>query len=277
MDTVIQHQLVRSADGTSIAVRTTGAGPGLVLLGGAVRTAEDYLHLAAALADAYTVHVVDRRGRGDSGPQGPDYGMDREVEDLTAVLAAAGARRVLAHSFGGLVALETARRSDVIEEMVLYEPGVSAGGRIEVGWIPAFEARLRRGDSLGAFAEFVRASGGVPPLVSHLPVAYFKVVLRLVLGREGWARMAPVMPTVAPEHREVARLDDSWPGYAAVRARTLLLGGSRSFPALLDVLPMLAATMPDAEVRILDGFDHLAPEGRGAGPIAAAARAYLRR
>src|SRR4051812_8936520 len=141
MDAMTRIQRVRSADGTALAVTTVGSGPGLVLLGGAVRTAEDYLALARALAGAYAVHVVDRRGRGGSGLQGPHYGMDREVEDLVAVVAATGARRVLAHSFGGLVALESALRCDAIDELVLYEPGVSVAGRIPVGWIPAFEAR----------------------------------------------------------------------------------------------------------------------------------------
>jgi pimeloyl-ACP methyl ester carboxylesterase len=275
MEAKLRDQLIRSADGTGIAVHTLGAGPELVVLGGAVRTGQDYLPLARGLARRYRVHVVDRRGHGGSGPQGPDYGMDREVEDLTAVLAATGARRVVAHSYGGLVALETAKRSDVLTELVLYEPGVSVGGRIPVGWIPRFEERLQRGDELGAFAEFVRGSGQVPPLVAHLPVAYFRIVLRLVLGRRGWARTAPMMPTIAPEHREVARLDDSWRGYAAVAARTLLLGGSRSAAYLLDALAVLDATLPHAEMRILEGLDHLAPEKRGAEAVAAAALAHL--
>ncbi|MEZ5088358.1 MAG: alpha/beta hydrolase [Micropruina sp.] len=63
---------VTSADGTRIGYRTVGDGTGLILVGGALRTAEDYLPLAAALAERCAVHVVDRRGRGDSGPQDPD-------------------------------------------------------------------------------------------------------------------------------------------------------------------------------------------------------------
>jgi hypothetical protein len=65
-----------------------------------------YAKLAAALGDAYTVHAIDRRGRGPSGRQGPDYSIDREVEDAIAVLDATGSAVVFGHSYGGLVALE---------------------------------------------------------------------------------------------------------------------------------------------------------------------------
>jgi pimeloyl-ACP methyl ester carboxylesterase len=78
---------VPSADGTVIGYHTVGLGPPLIVVGGALRAAEDYLALAHALAERYSVHVVDRRGRGLSGPQGPRYGIARECEDLLAVKA----------------------------------------------------------------------------------------------------------------------------------------------------------------------------------------------
>ena len=94
---------VPSADGTVVGYHTVGQGPGLIVVGGAMRAAEDYLALACGLAERYRVHVVDRRGRGLSGPQGPEYGIARECEDLLAVQAATGARVVFGHSYGGLV------------------------------------------------------------------------------------------------------------------------------------------------------------------------------
>ena len=61
--------VVSSADGTDIGVRVLGTGPAVVVLGGALRTVTDYLPLARAMAARFQVHVVDRRGRGLSGPQ----------------------------------------------------------------------------------------------------------------------------------------------------------------------------------------------------------------
>src|SRR4051794_3504048 len=85
---------VTSHDGTRIAYRTLGHGPGLVLLHGSMETAGDHLAMALELADAFTVHLPDRRGRGLSGPYGDGYGVRTEVEDLDAVLNATGAHFV---------------------------------------------------------------------------------------------------------------------------------------------------------------------------------------
>lgn len=73
---------VRSNDGTAISYETVGVGEGLLVLGGAWRTSRDYLPFARALSDSLTVHVIDRRGRGRSGPQGAQYSIAREIEDL---------------------------------------------------------------------------------------------------------------------------------------------------------------------------------------------------
>jgi pimeloyl-ACP methyl ester carboxylesterase len=100
--------IVRSQDGTSISYETLGTGDGLLVLGGAWRTSQDYLPLARGLADYFTVDVIDRRGRGCSGPQGPDYSLERELEDLFAVQAQTQARAIFGHSYGGLIALEAA-------------------------------------------------------------------------------------------------------------------------------------------------------------------------
>ena len=75
------------------------------------------------LASTFEVHLMDRRGRGMSGPQGMEYSIAKEVEDLHALVAATGASRVFGHSYGGLAVLETARQSDLFTKVVVYEPG----------------------------------------------------------------------------------------------------------------------------------------------------------
>src|SRR5258708_5303263 len=75
---------VPSQDGTAIGYRQLGHGPGVVLVHGAMESAQSHLQLAEALADAFTVYLPDRRGRGRSGPYGNDYGIQKEVEDLDA-------------------------------------------------------------------------------------------------------------------------------------------------------------------------------------------------
>ena len=78
-----------SADGTTIAYQAYGAGPTIVIVGGATNRKEDWVELAQALADdGFTGVTYDRRGRGDSGDTRP-FAVEREVEDLVAVIEAA--------------------------------------------------------------------------------------------------------------------------------------------------------------------------------------------
>ena len=149
---------VRSSDGTTIAYTTVGSGPGLIVVGGALAAGQDYLPLAVALAGSFTVHVLDRRGRGESGPQGAEYCIERECDDLLAVGEATGAVAVFGHSFGGAVALETAARSPVFSRIAVYEPGVPIGGAVRLAWIPGYRRLLQAGDRRGAFACFARGA-----------------------------------------------------------------------------------------------------------------------
>jgi pimeloyl-ACP methyl ester carboxylesterase len=115
---------VASRDGTRIGYLRLGQGPAVVLLHGSMESARSHIGLAAALADAFTVYLPDRRGRGLSGPAGPDYGVRTEVEDLAAVLAESGAQLVFGVSAGGLVALEAARTLPAILKVAVYEPAL---------------------------------------------------------------------------------------------------------------------------------------------------------
>ena len=266
---------VASADGTVVGYHTVGQGPALIVVGGAMRAAEDYLALACGLAERYRVHVVDRRGRGLSGPQGPAYGIARECEDLLAVQAATGARVVFGHSYGGLVALETAMRSEAFEALVLYEPAVSVRGSIPTVWMTSYRVLLERGDTRGAFACFVQAFGPGP--MAKVPRWYLRAVLRCVFRKRRWEqRYQPLLATNLAEHEQVAACDDHVAGYGAITARLLLLGGSRS-PAFMTTVPLqrLQQTVPDTTMDIIDGLDHLAPDEKAPEVVARRVLGFL--
>ncbi len=226
---MITTHRVQSRDGTTITYRSVGAGPGLVVLGGAWRAGDDYLPFAEALAPFFSVHVVDRRGRGDSGPQGADYTIEREVEDLLAVQADTDARIVFGHSYGGLVALEAARRGSEFADVIVYEPGVSAAGSIPLGWITEYSRRLIAGDRRGAFAAMVRGAGGAPRALEHMPIWYVKAMLRVFIRQPAWARIDPLLEAAVVEHEQVAALDKpTLDRYRTVTAQAALLGGGKS-------------------------------------------------
>jgi pimeloyl-ACP methyl ester carboxylesterase len=251
-----------SADGTTIGYETVGRGDAVLVVGGAWRAADDYLALACALASTFTVHVIDRRGRGRSGPQGPAYSIEREVEDLLAVQARTDARIVFGHSFGGLVALETARRSVAFTDLIVYEPGVSIGGSIPVGWMAPYQDRLVAGDRRGAFATMVRGAGAAPPVIERLPLWYLKLVLRAAIRGSEWRRTDSLLEVSLAEHGQVVAVDDgSADRFRAIAARTLLLGGAKSRPRYTTTLfEQVAAVIPDVTTELLPGLDHVGPE-----------------
>jgi pimeloyl-ACP methyl ester carboxylesterase len=278
-DTGTSERTVTSRDGTVIGYESVGEGEGVLVVGGAWRTARDYLTFGRALADSFAVHLIDRRGRGGSGPQGPGYSIEREIEDLMAVQAKTAARIVFGHSFGGLIALEAARRFTAFTDVIVYEPGVSIGGSIPIGWMARYRERLAAGDRRGAFAVMVRGAGGAPPIVERMPLWYLRAMLRLFISGPAWRRIDPLLETSMAEHELLGSLDDGTADrYAAVTARTVLLGGGKSRPRFTTVpFAALTAAIPDATAEIIPGLDHVAPDEKAPDVVAARLRKHLGR
>jgi pimeloyl-ACP methyl ester carboxylesterase len=113
---------VTSNDGTTIAYDQTGSGPAVILVGGALSERWAAADLAALLAPHFTVVNYDRRGRADSGDTTP-YAVEREIEDLDAILRAVGGTASLfGKSSGAMLCLRSAARGLPITRLALYEP-----------------------------------------------------------------------------------------------------------------------------------------------------------
>ena len=251
-----------SADGTPIGYSSLGEGPGLIIVGGVLSSGSDYLPLARLLAQDFEVHVMDRRGRPNSGPQREDHSIDDECADLIAVVRSTGATSVFGHSFGGLVALETARRQPVFGQLFVYEPAVPLRGQFRFDWLDGYQQRLESGDRRGAFAWMVKQNGFAPRPIAVMPLSYVRAVLRLAIRSRQWASMNPLLEANLVEHRIEARLDaPSAERFSTVTARTLLMGGTKS-PTVISqqLITELAQVIPDATVASLPGLDHLAPQ-----------------
>ena len=169
-------------DGTTLRYQTIGSGEGLILVGDATLTARDYLPLARILALSHTVHVLERRGHGASSPQGPGYSMETECRDLLAFQRHTRASLVFGHGYGGLIALETARRQNVFRKITVYDPGLSIGGSVPLGWLPEYRQRLAAGDPRGAFACLVSQGGYAPGPLTAMPFWCPRAFPRLFLS-----------------------------------------------------------------------------------------------
>lgn len=117
-----------SRDGTLIAYRRQGDGPPVILVGGALGTAATEAPLAALLAARFSVVTYDRRGRGSSG-DGKPYAVEREVEDLAALIERVGSWvSVFGMPSGGALALEAAASGLPVDLLAVYEPPYTPGG-----------------------------------------------------------------------------------------------------------------------------------------------------
>ncbi|WAL63779.1 alpha/beta hydrolase [Amycolatopsis cynarae] len=273
-ETISVPRLVTSVDGTQISYQTIGSGPGVIVIGGGFRQAQDYLPLARALATSCTVHVMDRRGRGASGAQGADYDFAKEVEDLLAVQAATGARWAFGHSYGGRVALEAARVSTVFERIALYEPAMATEPEL-TDWIPAYRDRLAVGDAYGAFACFIKGGGVAPRAITTLPVWYLRLVLRFAFTGDSRA-CAPQLIAAHLAEAETAAADPGRPAaFADVTVPTLLLRGARSAPGTTVPTEALCGVLTNATLETLDKLQHFGPEGKTAPIVAERVIAFL--
>jgi Alpha/beta hydrolase family len=245
---------VVSNDGTTLAFDRTGSGPPVIVVGGAFsyRRWKGFGQLAELLAPQFTVLNYDRRGRGDSGDTRP-YAVEREIEDLEAVIEAArGSASVIGFSSGAILGARAAVAGLAIERLALYEPPFLVDDSRTPP--PAdFAARLdamlaadRRGEAVGYF---MREGMGIPGfLVSLMRFTPF------------WSSLKATAHTLPYDW---ALLGDSTVGaplragdWAPAAAETLVMSGERSPAQLRNAARALAEAMPRARHRALAGQSH---------------------
>jgi pimeloyl-ACP methyl ester carboxylesterase len=278
--TTVDSATVTSRDGTAIGYRSLGAGEPLLILHGAMQSALSQRDLAAALADRCTVVLPDRRGRGDSGPFGVDWSLEREVEDVAAVLAATGARTAMGISSGAIVVL-TAALTEKLDKLVLFEPPLSVAGSVATDWVEQVEADLARGDVPAALVTGMRGAQMGPAFLRKMPRALLQKATASMMDRTdgGLPSFRDLAPTLPYDGRIVAATADTVERYRAVTVPTLLLGGSKSPAYLRTALSAVERVLPDVRRVELKGLDHGATENtdRRGHPdrVAAEVRAFL--
>ncbi|MEW9699886.1 alpha/beta fold hydrolase [Paenibacillus sp. SI8] len=250
---------VTSQDGTLIGYQSIGNGPGVIIIPGALSTSNEFTSFARELSDSFTAHVIDRRGRGNSGPQGKAYSIIKECEDLKALQEETGATYLFGHSYGGLVALETARTHSSFTKIALYEPGVSIQSEaLDWNWITEYETAMDKQDFRGAFTSFARGSGHTP--LNKFPKWYASFMLRLFVRGDHWHQIQKLLPENLNEHREVRRLENTFSNYQTVLADLLLLSGQKSPAFVHQMIDVLDQTIAHTQTMKLPKLHHLSPE-----------------
>lgn len=253
---------ISAPDGSRLDVHSTGTGPGVVVVHGSAVAAADYLRLAAALSDRFTVHLYDRRGRGTRGPVDATHGVASDVADLRAVLEHTGARTVLAHSYGGLVALRGAHELP-IDRLAVFDAAVSIDGGFPSAYVEPFTRAAAADDFPRAMAVLAHGLGSVGAL-SRLPVPVLTVMAHgfaaTAMGR-AWRLM---IPSAVAEAREVLAHDGPAGAYAGVTAEVLLATGARSPGYFAEASAAMARVLPRGRHVVIPKADHNAITGAGA-------------
>lgn len=245
---------VTSKDGTAIAYTREGAGPALILVDGAMccREMGPMGDLSKVLAPTFTVYTYDRRGRGESGNTLP-YAVEREIEDLEALIqAAGGSAHVFGISSGGALALEAANHGLAITKLGLFEaPFIVDDSRDPLP--PDYLSRLddhvahgRNGEAVKMFLKFVGMPGFMLFVMSLMPM---------------WARMQRLGVTLPYDIRIVESFQQGKPlppdRWTRVTVPTLVLDGGKSQAWMHNGNKAIADVLPGARYETLPGQTHM--------------------
>ncbi|MEW2418661.1 alpha/beta hydrolase [Streptomyces sp. NPDC046866] len=247
MDTVF------SADGTAIAFEQQGSGPAVVLVGGAFMTRGDSAELAGLLAEHFTVITYDRRGRGDSG-DGPAYEVQREIEDLDALIQGpgGGSAMLFGMSSGAVLALEATARGSAVTRLALYEPPFitdDSRAPLPADYVEHLTELVGRGAYGDAVTYFMTAAVGLPEeAVAGMRQAPF------------WAGMEAVAPTLPYDGRIMGDTMSGRPlpldRWASVTVPVLVGSGDAGAPHMLTGARELAAAGDNFTLRVFPGEEH---------------------
>ncbi len=240
---------IPSKDGTLLAYRHTGAGSPLVLVHGTGGSSARWTPILPALEAHFSLYALDRRGRGESD-DAPNYALEREFEDVAAVVDSIGQPvNLLGHSFGGICALEAALLTPHLRKLILYEPPIPVAG-VSIypdGFIDRLDALLAAGDREGVLTTFMQA-------VVRMPSREFELRRASI----AWPERVAAAHTLPRELRAQERYRFIAERFRGLRTPTLLLVGGDSPSFLKAASEAVTAALPDSQTVVLPGQQHIA-------------------
>ena len=248
---------VASADGTTIAYTAWGDGEPLIIIDGATAyraATPENEKVGELLAPSFRVINYDRRGRGESGDTAA-YAVEREFEDLAAIIAGPGEGRpatVFAWSSGGFLALSSAQAGIPIARLALFEPPAVADDArppLPDDYVERLEAAIAAGRPGDAAELFLTAAVLMPP--------DFVEGMR---GSEMWPGLEAVAPTISYDGRQVGDAMSGRPlrieRWNRVSIPVLVMYGDGTWPFLASGAKAVADLLPTATLLAVPGENH---------------------
>jgi pimeloyl-ACP methyl ester carboxylesterase len=232
---------------------------GVVMIHGTLVTDSLYWPFARNLSRMLgrPVHCYNRRGRGRSAPQPAGYSVETEIADLAAVMDKTGSTDVVAHSYGGFVALNAVLKSK-INRLVTYDAAVSLSGNLHGRWRPELEEAVTAGQLDNAWAHLVQGLGTAGP-ISYLPMGALRMLSIISAQTRLGFEMRSLLPTAVTEMRAVLAADAALNDFRRLQTPTLMLSGGWSPSYFAETGRILANAVPAIDFAIVPLQFHEGP------------------
>lgn len=260
-----KKEMITSAAGTRIGYRSIGAGPGVILLHGALQSSLNFTILARALSDHFTVYIPDRRGRGLSDAYSTEDALETEAHDILALIHHTGTANIFGLSSGAIISLQAALLTPALKKMALYEPPIPVSGDPFKRLHKTYEKAIRKGNAGRAFIAILKGTGDTS-FLSWLPAFMTAPVINMMMKAQMKNRVATEIPLqllVTLFHYDRLIIKASPPlvtGATALQAEVLLMGGGKSKKYFQWALDRLNVSLPNAQRIVFKNQGHMAAD-----------------
>lgn len=254
----VSKEYVQSKDGIKIGYRKLGSGPGLVIVHGSLSSGYNHMQLAVALADDFTVYLMDRRGRGLSGPYKDPYHAQQEVDDILALIKKTHATYVFAVSMGAALALQASTRAH-IAKLAVYEPLLFSSSKEPKHLVRQIDEALKHQDVPLALATAMKGAQLGSPVLNAMPLWLISTMTKGMINWTPPGEYVAFKDLATPLHYEglaIAELSDDQRKFSGIKAKVLLMGGGKSSQFLKDALDRVHKIIPSSIYIELPGADH---------------------
>lgn len=241
---------VTSRDDTRIAYDVSGSGASVILVDGAFgnRGFGPMSELARRLSQRFKVYQYDRRSRGESG-MSTDYRMEREFEDIAALIEVAGGPvHLFGTSSGAALAMQAAASGLPLASLALHEPPYMVGPKARK--VPAdhkqvIEKMVAEGRNGDVVKYFMVTLIGMPSIFT-IPMRFSKM----------WKPICAAAPSLPFDMAALTGFDFPEAVARRIAVPTLCLSGTKTFPSLKDAIALTAKTIPGARHIVMEGQSH---------------------
>ena len=248
-----------------IGYRQLGSGPGVVVVHGGMSSGYNHLEMAEAMADAFTIYLPDRRGRGLSPRATSHDDLSTDIEDIDALLAATGSHLIFGLSSGAIICLEAALRLPTVHKAAIFEPPFFiTDPPTPAATLLRFDREMSQGKVAAALITAMKATKMGPRILNLISRPFLELITNLMIKAEdkkppaGYESTRTLAATMHHDFQLVVEMTGRVERFNGIRGELLLLGGSKSPGFCRGDLDALERVLPRVRRVEFSGLGHAA-------------------